>query len=102
MDKEVGNYRMHAGWPVRVSVAQQYDREPIGYLPEIHLEGRTGSIIRVFKEPSGDLVYARRVYQGNFRPKVFEPGSYRVEYGEIGEMNVLTSQFPKSKNTYDY
>lgn len=102
MDKEVGNYRMHAGWPVRVSVAQQYDREPIGYLPEIHLEGRTGSIIRVFKEPAGDLVYARRVYQGNFRPKVFEPGSYRVEYGEIGEMNVLTSQFPKSKNTYDY
>ena len=97
MDSEVINYKMHAGWPIEVSIAQQYNRKPFSYLPEIQFGSKKGAVVRVFKESSDDLVYARRVYDENFRPKVFEPGSYRVEYGEYGKMSVLTKQIASNK-----
>jgi len=46
----------------------------------------------VRKEPSGELVYARRVAKGTFRPKVFEMGSYRVEVGEPGNWRTFKNQ----------
>ena len=49
-------------------------------------------IVRVRKELSGELVYARRVTTGTYRPKVFEMGSYRVEVGEPGNWKTFKNQ----------
>ena len=91
MGTEISKYKTHKGWPIIVSVDQQYNRKPIGYLPTIKMK-RNNFIVRVFKESSGELVYARRVTGKNYRPKVFETGSYLVEAGRHGEWKSFKNQ----------
>ena len=89
--QEISKYKTHKGWPIIVSVDQQYNRKPIGYLPTIKMK-RNNFIVRVFKESSGELVYARRVIEKSYRPKVFETGSYLVEAGWPGDWKSLKNQ----------
>jgi phosphodiesterase/alkaline phosphatase D-like protein len=91
MTSDIASYETHNGWPITVSVEQQYNRKPIGYLPTIRME-RKNFIVRVTKEHSGDLVYARRVTGKSFRPKVFEKGSYHVEAGRPGAWKSFKKQ----------
>ena len=91
MSSDVSEYNMHEGWPITVSVDQQYNRKPIGFLPAIKME-RKNFIVRVIKELSGDLVYARRVMGNIFRPKIFEKGTYLVEVGQAGKWKSFRNQ----------
>lgn len=91
MSSDVSEYKMHEGWPITVSVDQQYNRKPIGFLPAIEME-RKNFIVRVIKELSGDLVYARRVMGNIFRPKIFEKGTYLVEVGQAGKWKSFRNQ----------
>jgi len=91
MGTEISKYKTHKGWPITVSVDQQYNRKPIGYLPEIRMKHKN-FIVRVSKETSGELVYARRVNGKSFRPKVFEKGSYLVEAGLPGTWKSFKNQ----------
>ena len=91
MTSDIASYETHNGWPVTVSVDQQYNRKPLGFLAPVKIKNKS-FIVRVRKEPSGELVYARRVTKGTFRPKVFEMGSYRVEVGETGNWKTFKNQ----------
>ena len=91
MSSDVSEYNMHEGWPITVSVDQQYNRKPLGFLPAIEME-RKNFIVRVIKELSGDLVYARRVMGNIFRPKIFEKGTYLVEVGQAGKWKSFRNQ----------
>ena len=91
MSSEISRYKTHKGWPITVSVDQQYNRKPIGYLPIIKMK-KKNFIVRVVNELSGDLVYARRVTGNSFRPKVFEKGHYLVEAGRPGEWKSFKNQ----------
>ena len=91
MSSEISRYKTHKGWPITVSVDQQYNRKPIGYLPTIKMK-KKNFIVRVINELSGDLVYARRVTGNSFRPKVFEKGHYLVEAGRLGEWKSFKNQ----------
>ena len=91
MTADISNYDTHAGWPVTVTVDQQYNRTPIGFLAPVKMEKKS-AIVRLLKEPSGELVYARRITKGTFRPKVFETGNYRVEVGEPGKWKTFKNQ----------
>ncbi|HCY57576.1 MAG TPA: hypothetical protein DHU78_01800, partial [Opitutae bacterium] len=91
MTADISKYATHAGWPVTVTVDQQYNRTPIGFLAPVKMEKKS-FIVRLLKEPSGELVYARRITKGSFRPKVFETGNYRVEVGEPGKWKTFKNQ----------
>jgi hypothetical protein len=91
MTSDITGYETHNGWPVTVTVDQQYNRKPLGYLAPIKMKEKS-FIVRVRKEPSGELVYARRITKGTFRPKVFEMGNYRVEVGEPGNWKIFRNQ----------
>ena len=91
MTSDIASYETHNGWPVTVSVDQQYNRKPLGFLAPVKIK-KESLIVRVRKEPSGELVYARRVTTGTYRPKVFEMGSYRVEVGEPGNWKTFKNQ----------
>jgi hypothetical protein len=91
MSSDLSKYKTHNGWPITVSVDQQYNRKPIGYLPAIKMKQKN-FIVRVSKESSGELVYARRVTGKSFRPKVFEKGSYSVEVGGPGKWKFFKNQ----------
>ncbi len=91
MSTEISKYKTHKGWPITVSVDQQYNRKPTGYLAPVKMKQKN-FIVRVWKESSGELVYARRITKDMFRPKVFEMGTYRVEVGEHGNWKTFKNQ----------
>jgi hypothetical protein len=91
MSTEISKYKTHQGWPITVSVDQQYNRKPTGYLAPVKMKQKN-FIVRVWKESSGELVYARRITKDMFRPKVFEMGTYRVEVGEHGNWKTFKNQ----------
>ena len=91
MTSGITSYETHNGWPITVTVDQQYSRKPVGYLAPVKIK-KESLIVRVRKEPSGELVYARRVTTGTYRPKVFEMRSYRVEVGEPGNWKTFKNQ----------
>ena len=91
MSADLSKYKTHQGWPITVSVDQQYNRKPIGYLPAIKMKHKN-FIVRVSNEITGELVYARRVKGKIFRPKVFEKGSYLVEAGLPGAWKSFKNQ----------
>jgi hypothetical protein len=91
MTSDITGYETHNGWPVTVTVDQQYNRKSFGYLAPVKMKEKS-FIVRVRKEPSGELVYARRITNGTFRPKVFEMGNYRVEVGEPGKWKTFKNQ----------
>ena len=97
MIPDIASYETHKGWPITVSVDQQYNRKPIGFLAPVKMKKKS-FIVRVRKEPSGELVYARRVTKGTFRPRVFEMGSYRVEVGESGDWKTFNNQKIQTKS----
>jgi hypothetical protein len=76
-----------AGWPVVIDQKVNYGREPLGYLPEISVDGDPDPVLKVFEENSGNLVYALRLQTNNVRPWVFGEGSYKavLGYPEKGE-----------------
>ena len=91
MSTDISNYDTHAGWPITVTVDQQYNRTPIGFLAPIKIE-KKGFIVRLTKESTGELVYARKIMGNSFRAKVFEKGSYQLEFGEPGNWKILKNQ----------
>lgn len=99
MKHDISLYQTHKGWPITVTVDQQYNREPIGYLAPINIKSKESFVVKVFNEANGGLVYARRVHQKTFRPKIYEKGSYRVEYGKPNDLKILKNQKINSKNS---
>ena len=91
MTSDIARYETHNGWPITVTVGQQYNRKPVGFLAPVKMQKKS-FIVRVRKEPSGELVYARRVTSDSFRPKVFEKGTYQVEVGELGHWKTFKNQ----------
>ena len=70
MGSDIDRYETHKGWPITVSVDQQYNRKPVGYLAPVAMKKKS-FIVRVRKEPSGELVYVPvAIY--NYKPKVWD------------------------------
>jgi len=73
------------GWPMTLRVDDLYARQPVAFLPAIVIKGfQEGDrpLVRVIDEASGELVYARRISDAEFQPKVFSEGAYTVLVGE--------------------
>ncbi len=76
-----GQKDQYKGWPVVISQHANYHRRPFGYLQEVSIEGGDQPVLKVFREDTGDLVYALRLQERTVRPWVFEKGTYRVDLG---------------------
>lgn len=71
------------GWPLTIDQTDNYGRTRTGELPEVKApEGVTDPVVKVFKQETGELVYALRIKGDRFRPFVFEEGRYVVEVGD--------------------
>ena len=69
-------------WPVVFNQLDNYGREAVAWLPEIITEGMLNPVIRIYRERTGELVYALRINGNSFQPKVFNYGNYTIEAGE--------------------
>ncbi len=72
----------YIGWPVKINQMDNYNRKATGWLPRVIVLGMTDPVIRVFSEGDNQLVYALRMKGNAFDPRVFGPGSYRIEVGD--------------------
>jgi hypothetical protein len=72
----------YPGWPKTIAQVDNYGREATAYLPTLEITGAQNPVVRVVDESNGEWIYCLRILGSSFRPKVFEPGSYRIEIGE--------------------
>jgi alkaline phosphatase D len=70
------------GWPVTVSMLDNYARRPAAWLPLLEIEGTEHPVVQVVEERSGEVLYTLRIAGRRFRPHVFATGSYTVRVGE--------------------
>ncbi len=76
--------KQYPGWPKTISVYDNYARKPRAYLPTLEFTGIKRPVVKVIDENSGEVIYAVRIKEQSFRPKVFKPGVYTIEVGEPG------------------
>ncbi|WP_052143604.1 alkaline phosphatase D family protein [Wocania ichthyoenteri] len=80
---KMGNTEQYEGWPITINQVDNYGRKPLGYLPEIKIEGLKNPVIQIINESSKELVYSLRIKEQSFKPKVFNINStYTVKVGE--------------------
>ncbi len=72
----------YGGWPIEIDQQENDGRGGYGYLPVIEIEGMTDPVMQVFKQDTGELVFAIRIKGNTFRPKVYERSQYRVRVGD--------------------
>ncbi len=85
-------HKQFPGWPVTVRQEDNYRRAAAAFLPLIKVSGAVDPVIRVIEEAGGAVVYTLRIKGQEFRPKVFNPGSYTVVVrGAQGREKVLKS-----------
>jgi len=81
-------HHQYRGWPKTISQLDNYGRRRAGYLPAIKVKGMTDPVVQVVNEKSGEIVYTLRIKGTEFRPFVFEQGTYTVKVGELGTKRV--------------
>jgi hypothetical protein len=74
---------MFPGWPMTISMMQNYGRKPKGYLPTITVKGMNDPVVQVVDEGKKEVVYTLRIKGQQFRPMVFADGKYTVRVGEL-------------------
>ncbi|MEO0338524.1 MAG: twin-arginine translocation pathway signal protein [Bacteroidota bacterium] len=79
----------YSGWPITVPQLENYGRERVGYLDPIEVDGET--LVAIYQEDSGELVYALKPPKGAFEPFVFESSAtYFIEASK--GMNVVEAR----------
>jgi len=72
------------GWPAVVEQKENEGRKPVGYLPLLKFSGLKDPVVQVVEEKSGETVYCFRITGTEFRPPVYQPGTYSISCGEPG------------------
>jgi len=72
------------GWPAVVEQKENEGRKPVGYLPLLKFSGLKDPVVQVVEEKSGETVYCFRIMGTEFRPPVYQPGTYSISCGEPG------------------
>jgi hypothetical protein len=76
--------KQYPGWPVTCRQQDNYGRKAAAYLPTIRVRGMDDPVVQVIEEKSGEIVYTLRIKGTEFRPKVFEDGTYTIIVGDQG------------------
>jgi hypothetical protein len=84
VDPSEGDDAQFPGWPLTISVSENYDRKAIAFLPVLTFEGIEYPVVQVINEKNGEIIYTRRITEQSFRPKVFSKGAYTIQIGEPG------------------
>ncbi len=67
-----------AGWPVTVSLLDNYARKPAGHLPPLRSADTSRPLVEVIEEATGETLYLLRLPASDWRPPVFAPGAHTV------------------------
>ena len=69
-------------WPKTIQQTDNYDRNPVAFLPEIRVRGVENPVVQIVQESDGEVVYTLRIKGQTFRPGVFKTGNYTIRVSE--------------------
>ncbi len=69
----------YEGWPVTISQLDNYGREAQAYLSTLIMSNTTDPVVQVIHEDTDEILYTLRIKGTEFRPKVFQDGTYTVK-----------------------
>ncbi len=73
-------------------------RKPVGWLPEVRIEGAPNAVFQVVEESSGDVLYTIRSPGATFEASVYAEGTYTLKIGTgFPDVEVLTGLKPAAK-----
>jgi len=96
-DPESFEAEQYPGWPLTISMEDNYKREAKAWLPSIKTSGLDyPPVVQVVDESTQEIVYTLRIRYYTYQPKVFKEGTYTVRIGEPGtpamkELNGISS-----------
>ncbi|MCQ0110496.1 alkaline phosphatase D family protein [Zhouia amylolytica] len=98
VDVAVNRDQQFAGWPIEVTQEDNFGKKAVAWLPEINVENANKPLLKIYNE-SDVLVYALRLKENSFKPKVFAEGKYKivVEETATGVEKVLDKVKAKEK-----
>jgi len=99
VDPSAADAKQYPGWPITINQMDNYNREAFAWLPILKIHNMENPVVRVYSESDGSLVYALRISGNVFEPRVFEPGTYRIEVGDqdVGKQKVFTGLKPEKE-----
>ena len=80
-DVTAGDKAQFAGWPITINYADNDGRKPVGWLPEVVVEGTDRPVVQVIEEATQEIVYTIRCENSRFRPPVYKAGKYTIKIG---------------------
>lgn len=81
-DPSQPNAEQYPGWPVTVRQGEGYAREPLGHLVPIEVRGLAEPVVQLVHEPTGEVVYTRRLEGTSFKAPVFDEGPHTLRVGD--------------------
>jgi len=90
-DPESSEAEQYPGWPVTISMEDNYGRKAVAWLPVMRVTGlERPPVIHVKEEKTGEVVYTLRIRESVYQPKVFSYGTFTLTIGEPGTDNLKT------------
>ena len=86
-DASKGDSEQFPGWPMTLSMDDNDGRRPVGWLPQLEVEGVEKPVVQVI-DPDGEIAYTIRASNG-FRPPAYKPGKHTIKIGR-DKPNVAT------------
>ena len=90
-DPESFEAEQYPGWPLTISMEDNYGRKAVAWLPVFRVSGLDRApVIQVRDEKNGEIIYSLRVREAGYQPKVFSYGRFTVTIGEPGTEKMKT------------
>lgn len=80
-DASQGDREQYPGWPITVNIRDNDGRQPVGWLPELVVDGCDRPVVQVIDVDRKETLYTIRCRGPRFRPPVYAQGTYRVRLG---------------------
>jgi hypothetical protein len=80
-DARDGDRAQFPGWPITVSMEDNDGRTPVGWLPELVVEGADSPVVQVVHQQTGDVLYTVRWSNNRVRAPVYAAGKHTVRLG---------------------
>ena len=80
-DVAAGDQAQYPGWPMTVSMDDNDGRVPVGWLPEVTVDGADSAVFQVVEESSGEVLYTVRSGGPTFVAPVFTDGTFTLKIG---------------------
>jgi hypothetical protein len=81
-DVDDGDKAQFPGWPITFDYRDNDGRKPVGFLPELVVNGVDRPVVQVIEKATGEILYTVRATSNRFKPPVYSKGEHTVKVGK--------------------